>query len=212
MVEKPTTSTAPGEHEAVLALLDKEPRGVILDLGSGEGALAYSLAQKNFQVFACDKSSDFKPTDIPWTYWDLNSNAVPYDKDFFDYVACIEVIEHLENPHQLIRLIRTILKDGGKLILGTPNIMSISSRVHFVRSGWFSFFEENEPRHINPVPFWELERILVANGFSIEVFTTNKFLKLAKALRAISFDTIFKPKNKIILEGNILIIVAKKDK
>ncbi len=46
---------------------------------------------------------------------------LPFSKAQFDYVFCLEVIEHVENPSLLIREIRRILKDKGMLILSTPN-------------------------------------------------------------------------------------------
>lgn len=207
----PKPDTPPGLHKIVLSLLEKEQKGMILDVGCGEGALAYQLDKIDFQVYACDISQNFKLPNIPWTYWNLNSDSIPYEKDFFDYVACVEVIEHLENPHDLIRKIRWILKDGGKLILTTPNICSISSRIRFLSCGWFSFFGENVTKHVNPLPFWELERILSNNGFVIENIQARGFSKLSKILRLLTFDLIFKPRNKVTLEGGNIIIKSKKN-
>lgn len=45
----------------------------------------------------------------------------PFSKAQFDYVFCLEVIEHVENPTLLLREIRRILKDEGTLILSVPN-------------------------------------------------------------------------------------------
>ncbi len=48
-----------------------------------------------------------------------------------------EGIEHLENPYVFLREISRILKDGGLLILTTPNIVSLRSRIRFMGSGFF---------------------------------------------------------------------------
>lgn len=206
---------APKVHERVLDLLkesQREPIGKILDLGAGEGALSALLNEMGFEVFACDISpNNFKLKNIQCKYCDLNSGVLPYEKEFFDYVICVEVIEHIENPYQLVRMTKLTLKDGGILIITTPNIMNINSRIRFAVRGWFSFFNENYDKHINPIPFWELKRILLKNNFVIKKITTNKFIK--KSIKNIIFQVFYpvlQPKEKIILKGEDLIIKAKK--
>jgi len=39
----------------------------------------------------------------------------------FDTIICGELIEHLENPYQLLRDLRGLLADGGRLLVSTPN-------------------------------------------------------------------------------------------
>lgn len=209
MKDRPRPDTAPGVHEAVLSLLQGEPRGKILDMGCWEGALSLALQQRGFEVLACDIARYLKVPNIPWKQWDLNSSTIPYEQDFFDYVALVEALEHLENPHQVIRAIRRILKPEGKLILTTPNILSLWSRIRFASSGWFAFFYQDDPTHINPVPFWELERILTANGFAIEAVTTNRHQRLAVALRPL-LRLLLKPRDKVLMGGSVLIVKARR--
>ncbi len=207
MEQRPKPDTAPGTHEVMLRLLDSEPGGRILDMGSGEGALSLALKERGFEVWALDIAPIFKAPDIPWKQWDLNSKTLPFEEGSFDYVASVEVIEHLENPHHLIRQARKLLKGDGKLILTTPNIANVQSRIRFALTGRFSFFEPGVEAHVNPIPFWELERILSENGFVIEYLGTVKFTKLGRILRPLFF---LEPRNRAILEGNILVMKARK--
>lgn len=39
----------------------------------------------------------------------------------FDTILCGELIEHLENPYQLLRDLRPLLTDQGRLLVSTPN-------------------------------------------------------------------------------------------
>jgi len=204
--EKPVPDTAPEVHKEVLRLFESEQRGRILDMGAGEGALSYALKRLGFEVYACDIVNKLKVGGIPYTHWDLNSREKPYDEKFFDYIACIEVLEHLENPSRLVRQIKRILKPSGKLILSTPNILSIDSRISFLMSGYFSFFGKQIKEHINPIPFWELERILEGNGFVTEVIATNRLTKMFRSLRPL-ISLLGKP--EVVLGGEILIIKAR---
>ena len=47
--------------------------------------------------------------------------------DFYDCVYMDQVLEHPKNPQDYLREVRRILKPGGVLLIGCPNIMSASS-------------------------------------------------------------------------------------
>ena len=94
-------------------------------------------------MLACDLvPARFRVESIACIDCDLNTQALPYEPDSFDYVVCVEVIEHLENPYALIRKMGDVLKNSGKLIVTTPNIASITSRPRFLVHGWFDFFDQ----------------------------------------------------------------------
>jgi len=44
-----------------------------------------------------------------------------YDKETFDHIICIEVLEHLENPALVVKEISRVLKVGGKVVIATPD-------------------------------------------------------------------------------------------
>ena len=67
---------------------------------------------------------------------DLN-HPLPLPDKSFDVVVSVEGIEHLESPHLFLREVHRVLKDDGTLILTTPNIVSLRSRVRFLGSGFF---------------------------------------------------------------------------
>ncbi len=119
-------NAAPGVHESILSLLKTEPRGKILDMSAYEGALSQSLKQMGFDVVACDVQPEkLKFKEIPCIYYDFNSNENPFHDNSFDMIICTEVIEHLGNPRNLIKVIRRILKKDGKVIISLPNIPNI---------------------------------------------------------------------------------------
>src|SRR5207244_3821228 len=53
---------------------------------------------------------------------DLNTGALPYRSGAFDRATCLEVIEHVIDPLQLLRELHRVLRPAGRLILTTPNI------------------------------------------------------------------------------------------
>lgn len=150
----------------------------ILDFGCGQGALSIRLAAKGYNLLACDQNvDDFKAKDkIP--YYALNFNDSEAVKKFmkenheaFDAVLGIEVIEHVENPWQYIRDLKSLVKPGGHIIISTPNVSSWFGRMVYLLTGQFpSFFDPDLVGHINPITPWELSVIANKTDLKEAVF------------------------------------------
>ena len=118
----------------------------------------------------------------------VECNAIeklPFDDSSFDYLLFIETIEHLEKPFEIIGELSRVLKPNGKLILSTPNILNLGSRMRFLFEGCFDFFREPpidlqehmidkvENLHIIPWRYHELEYLLYRQGFYVENIYTD---------------------------------------
>mgnify|MGYP000848132914 CR=1 FL=1 len=145
----------------------------VLDLGSGEGALSQRLVDLGYTIYAADiNQDDFKCDKAIFLQVDFNDESAinelkTHYKDYFDIVLGVEVIEHLENPWQYIRLLKSLLKPDGLLLVTTPNTASWFSRLVFLRHGKFhGFFDYNlSYGHIAPISPWELKLIMSREGF-----------------------------------------------
>lgn len=220
---KPHVMASAGIYEVVMSLLPKEERSkiTILDAGAGEGALSQELLKMGFAVFACDlKPEQFKVKEIVCQKADLNQK-ISFENEFFEVVVSLETIEHLENPWQFIKEAYRVLKPGGKLILSTPNISHLSSRIFYLFFGRFipfwsrRYMESNW--HINPIFLWELEFILEKVGFKVIKKTYNEgklfplfkpFIKNGKLYFGSPISLDYLPKNSLF--GENLIVVSQK--
>ena len=147
-----------------------------LDLSPGDGATARLLASLGYQVVVTDYD---RPPPLSEGIAriggvDLN-HFLPFQSGTFDAVDLVEVIEHIENQAQLIREIRRVLKSGGLVLISTPNILNVFSRVRFLFTGFLR--GRVRPVHYTKPPgnapniylihFYELYYLLFHYGFEV---------------------------------------------
>lgn len=115
-------------HDTIFSLLkhytfSKEQQ--ILDIGAGQGQLL-SRIPVACNKFAIDISETatrhLSAKGFNVACLDLDQEPLPYQPNFFDYIFCLEVIEHLNRPEETLREIHRALKPSGRFIVSVPNI------------------------------------------------------------------------------------------
>jgi SAM-dependent methyltransferase len=178
-------------HRIVLKIFSEfHQRGRLLEIPAGEGALAWQLHKLGFSVTAGDIDPKFfKVHSIHCIPLDLN-RPFPVDDAQFQFVSCIEGIEHLQDQFQFVRECHRVLAPGGYLVLSTPNILNLASRLKFVLSGFYSlvprpineFSQVPVFDHINPVTYYQLRYMLHTQGFTITRVETDFWRRSAALL------------------------------
>ncbi|MHC4481732.1 MAG: class I SAM-dependent methyltransferase [Planctomycetota bacterium] len=170
-------------NQAVVDLLAARlPKGRIVDVGAGSGALAHMLQQRGYDVQALDIAPEHcEYDDVHVRQCDV-VQGLPCEDGALDALTCTEVIEHLEDPFKAVREFNRVLKPGGLLVLTTPNYSHIFSRLHFLFTGAIPKprrFGLEPPRggrahgHIQPMTWQQLKHILATSGFELRHFTTS---------------------------------------
>lgn len=105
----------------------------LLDLGCGNGAKLFELAQRGYDVWGLDVGADaIKVCQelLPQGHFiqgELPETGVP--DAYFDYIRIDNALEHVPNPKQVIRECWRLLHEGGQLLVYVPHGRSLSMRI-----------------------------------------------------------------------------------
>jgi len=157
-----------------------------LDIGAGTGDLITLMRSKfNIESVACDYTDTLMLLpDVTVNVANLNTEKLPFDDNTFDIVTSTEVIEHLEHYRETLQEAYRVLKKDGTLVVSTPNILNLKSRIRFLIFGFFNLFgplhfKESELHsaggHITPISLFYLIHSLVDADFvDIDVMIDKK--------------------------------------
>ena len=115
-------------------------RGGVIDVGAGESPWRFLLNPEKCNYVGLDiaNSDDFKMQtsreDI--TYYE--GGEFPFPDEKFSAAICIETLEHVSEPKQLLAEIFRVLDDGGTLLISVP----WSARRHHVPFDFFRYTPE----------------------------------------------------------------------
>jgi 2-polyprenyl-6-hydroxyphenyl methylase/3-demethylubiquinone-9 3-methyltransferase len=112
----------------------------VLDLGCGGGLLAESLAKQGAHVSGVDiEPSLIEVAKLHAKQENLNidyqvSDITNFKHKKFDAIVCMEMLEHVQEPEQIIKACHRLLKPKGYLFLSTIN-RSLKAYVELILLG-----------------------------------------------------------------------------
>jgi cyclopropane fatty-acyl-phospholipid synthase-like methyltransferase len=189
----------------------------ILDIATGEGALAQQLLDQGFQV-SCTSWNNRARVQAPVYSVNLDYpfSVEEVGKRQYPLISAIEIIEHLENPALFLRCLRKVLAPGGQLILSTPNVESAQARLQWFIRGCPAIFSEGEVRenrHISMLWRVGLETLFDWNGWTIvEKHLVGSFQLPSNPVIALSKYLLYQVMEYILpgeLQGTTRIYVLK---
>lgn len=134
---------------------------------------------------------------------DLETSEFAFDSNFFDIVISFEVIEHLRDPAKYLLEIQRVTKKGGMVLMSTPNIVSLISRLRML-AGALPVAISSDRTHISFFRQKDIVRLLTPFDMKPQFIPTsislNPFYSKSK---------FYIPSNKFIssLDDNLLFFV-----
>lgn len=99
----------------------------VLDVGCGEGTFAAQIKEKyKAEIWGVELMQD--PGEIAESKLDrvfigpCEHHVRLFPDDYFDVIYCNDVLEHLEDPISMLRILKVKLSENGILISSIPNI------------------------------------------------------------------------------------------
>jgi 2-polyprenyl-3-methyl-5-hydroxy-6-metoxy-1,4-benzoquinol methylase len=110
---------------ALKNILNVSKEAAILELGSGLGYMVYALRKDGYSnVFGLDIAQEAVERAKRFGEFYICEDMYKYAQKTsqkYDVIFMTEVIEHVEDPQKLIKCLIPLLKDGGTLLMTTPD-------------------------------------------------------------------------------------------
>jgi 2-polyprenyl-3-methyl-5-hydroxy-6-metoxy-1,4-benzoquinol methylase len=156
-------------HDAVVEALTE--RGIrarcLVDVGCGTGSLRARVQSLCERYVGADAIRyDGFPAGAEFVLANLDAGSVALPDGACDVVACVETIEHVENPRALMRELVRLTSPGGSLVVTTPNQLSVLSKLTLLSKNEFVHFQERPglyPAHISALLEVDLVRMCREN-------------------------------------------------
>jgi SAM-dependent methyltransferase len=126
------------------------PGGRYLDIGCGTGDMLAAMTQLGMEAEGIEPSSfgaaKAREAGLKVTCGLLHEARFPDAS--FDAVSMFHVLEHTEDPIEMLRECRRILKSGGELVIGVPNFDSLVFAL--VGKSWVGLQLPTHLQHFSP--------------------------------------------------------------
>jgi len=157
--------------------------GRLLDVGCGGGAFLRRMRKAGWVVAGTEPDPKAAARLAAQEGFPVYSSLEDIDLlqvQQFDIIVLSHVIEHLPDPIETLIQLRSLLRTDGRLLLTTPNALSLGSRI-------FSAFWRGlePPRHFNIFSPDSLIQALECAGFQIKRMNTD--VRLARGIFYLSY-------------------------
>ncbi|MDR3334979.1 MAG: methyltransferase domain-containing protein [Treponema sp.] len=150
----------------IKALLASSAKPRLLDIGCAYGPFLVAAQEEGFAPTGLEAAEDavrYVQDELAIPCFRGLFPDTPAGAEDFDVISLWYVIEHFEEPHQVLSAIGKLLKPGGVLAFSTPSLSGISGRVSRIR-----FLDKSPADHWT---IWEprqVRSILARFGFRLK--------------------------------------------
>jgi SAM-dependent methyltransferase len=161
----------------------------VLDFGCGGGGITFRLGECASEAWGVDVDAEklefarreaerISRSNVHFSLYD--GERLPFEDARFDFVYCVDVVEHLSDPTGSLAEIARVLRPGGKLLLsfGPPWRHAHGKHMWTKLPGWWThlIFPRSvvmEVRGLSPKTTWEeigIHRLTVAKFERVTLF------------------------------------------
>ena len=96
----------------------------LLEIGCGRGDFINEFSEQSVDCYATDileESQQYLNNNIKFSLNNIAKDELPFENNFFDAIYTKSLIEHINNHEFFFSECKRVLKDGGKIIIYTPD-------------------------------------------------------------------------------------------
>jgi 2-polyprenyl-3-methyl-5-hydroxy-6-metoxy-1,4-benzoquinol methylase len=122
---------------------------------------------------------------------DLEKIEFPFEHQYFDYILATDTLEHLVEPMNVLKRIKSVLKPNGIIIASVPNMRHIKVLWHLAVEGDWHYQDEGpfDRTHVRFFTRKSFARLFTESGFTV-VKTEPVLLKKSQTINKITFGLI----------------------
>ena len=168
----------------------------VLDIGCGGGILSEELCKQGAKVTGIDSSS--KSISIAKQHAEQNNYDIKYinksifeitDLGIYDFIICFEMIEHINEPNDLIKKIKELSSKKSGLFLSTINRNLKSFMLAKIMAEYvFNYVPKGTHQYAKFITPYELTKMLENNNYKLNDISGLNFNPLDESFH-LSSDT-----------------------
>lgn len=153
--------------------------GTVLDIGCGSGDNANIISSRysNLEIYGITYSHAeaevaCKHMKKCWVF-DIRSSFPPELNELtFDCLIFSHVLEHIENPGEVLARFLNLLRSGGQVLIAVPNVLSWRMRLQFMK-GNFKYEPVGvlDETHLRFFTYFTADEYLLAKAKSLKVIS-----------------------------------------
>ena len=156
------------KYHQIASLIDEKSH--VLDVGCGEGQLGPILNLKGCQVDGLDINID-RVNDKKKFYQNIFLSDIrefKIENKGYNHVVFSDMLEHTENPEDILKSSSKLLMPNGKLVISIPNVGYFINRLGLLFGNW-DYTEEGilDKTHIRFYTLKTAKKLIQSSGYHI---------------------------------------------
>lgn len=148
--------------------------GRLLDIGCSWGGYLSQMQDYGWDVYG----TEINGKAVKYAHENLGLENIrqgffeglSWEQDFFDVVNMNMVLEHLYGPLENLRLVNSVMKQNGQLIIAVPDISGVEARLYKDKA-----YTLHVPQHLNHFSPKTITNFLNKAGFNVEKIVHHRF-------------------------------------